>query len=202
MDLKLPASALIASDQPGYNKRYNQHSALVIGGGIAGLLAGRVLADFFSSVTIIDRDYFPPSPQSRKGVPQSYQFRVLLLQGQRILEQLFPGLQDQLIELGASTVDWTADCFRQGYQVVGLVTDAKNTSVMGVRTRLHPDCRQGRSDLEEVLTASLVVDASGRSSRTPQWLEALGYALPAETNINSFVGYASCWYQRPSTQTA
>ena len=62
---------------------------------IAGLLAARVLADHFDQVTIIERDRFPEKPVPRPGVPQSYQLHVLLSQGQRIIEQLFPGLNEE-----------------------------------------------------------------------------------------------------------
>jgi flavin-dependent dehydrogenase len=47
------------------------------------------------------------------------------------------------------------------------------------------------------LPAALVVDASGRESRAPDWLRALGYAAPAETTINALLGYASRWYRQP-----
>jgi ribulose 1,5-bisphosphate synthetase/thiazole synthase len=33
--------------------------AVIIGGSMAGLLAGRILADHFDRVTIIERDRFP-----------------------------------------------------------------------------------------------------------------------------------------------
>jgi phytoene dehydrogenase-like protein len=33
--------------------------AIVIGGSMAGLLAARVLADYFEQVTILERDRFP-----------------------------------------------------------------------------------------------------------------------------------------------
>ena len=49
----------------------------------------------------------------------------------------------------------------------------------------------------ERLLAELVVDASGRGSHTPRWLEALGYAPPEETRINSFLAYASRYYAPP-----
>ncbi len=52
------------------------------------------------------------------------------------------------------------------------------------------------------LLAALVVDASGRASRAPQWLRELGYTPPAETTINSLLGYASRWYHRPEEQSA
>ena len=46
--------------------------------------------------------------------------------------------------------------------------------------------------------AGLVVDASGRTSQLPTWLQALGYEAPRETTINSFLGYASRWYEKPA----
>jgi 2-polyprenyl-6-methoxyphenol hydroxylase-like FAD-dependent oxidoreductase len=51
-----------------------------------------------------------------------------------------------------------------------------------------------------VCRADLVVDASGRDSRAPRWLQALGYQPPAETVVNSFLGYASRYYHRPPDQ--
>jgi len=51
--------------------------AVVIGGGIAGLLAARVLSDHFDQVTIIERDRFPKDPTPRPGVPQSRHLRAL-----------------------------------------------------------------------------------------------------------------------------
>ena len=50
--------------------------------------------------------------------------------------------------------------------------------------------------------ADLVVDASGRGSRAPDWLAALGYPRPPETTVNAFLGYASRWYAPPSGWTA
>jgi 2-polyprenyl-6-methoxyphenol hydroxylase-like FAD-dependent oxidoreductase len=213
--------------------------ALVIGGSMAGLLAARVLTDYFDSVTIVERDRFPKTPGPRRGVPQSCHVHVLLVQGQRILEQLFPGLEAELTAAGASTVDWTADCSMLGFsgweprfssglitrtcsrnllewtvrhrlaaysnirflddrQVLGLLSNASKTSVTGVRVRHYNYPQQNPSATEEALQANLVVDASGRNSQAPQWLEALGYAPPQETVINSFLGYASRWYRRPA----
>jgi len=50
---------------------------------------------------------------------------------------------------------------------------------------------------EERLVAQLVVDASGRGSRTPRWLEGLGYPKVEETIVEMGVGYTSRIY-RPS----
>ncbi len=77
--------------------------ALVIGGSLAGLFAARVLADSFDTVTILDRDIFPLTPDHRKGVPQSYHAHGLLATAFPILEQLFPGIMNDLRRDGAAT---------------------------------------------------------------------------------------------------
>ncbi len=81
-------------------KHVGRH-ALVIGGSMGGLLAARVLSDYFEQVTIVDRDIFPTTPEHRKGVPQSYHAHALLASGQYIISQLFPGILDDLRADGA-----------------------------------------------------------------------------------------------------
>lgn len=215
----------------------SRRHALVIGGSIAGLLAARVLSDYFDQVTVVERDYFPAQPEWRQGVPQSHHAHLLLSKGQKILEQLFPGLLDELAAAGAPIVDWTADFpllgfsgwaprfasslkmrtssrnllewlirqrlmvgsnirFLQGTQAIALLSDARNSCITGVRVHSRHGSEQGVTPAE--LPANLVVDASGRHSNASQWLTALGYAPPEETVINSFLGYASRWYQRPA----
>ena len=43
----------------------------------------------------------------------------------------------------------------------------------------------------EEVDADLVIDAAGRGSRTPQWLQSLGFPAPRETTIDGYLGYAS-----------
>jgi 2-polyprenyl-6-methoxyphenol hydroxylase-like FAD-dependent oxidoreductase len=75
--------------------------AVVIGGGMAGLMAARVLADHYAEVTIIERDALPDSAEPRKGVPQGRHAHALLVRGHQILEELLPGLTDDLVAHGA-----------------------------------------------------------------------------------------------------
>jgi len=75
--------------------------------------------------------------------------------------------------------------FRDGCDVVGLVTDGAGERVIGVRVVNHG----GRA--EDVLDADLVVDATGRGSRTPAWLTALGYEPPAVDEVVVDVRYVS-----------
>lgn len=79
--------------------------AVVVGASMAGLLAGRVLADHCDRVTIVEKDRLPDTPQPRKGVPQTRHIHVLLVRGRGILEQLFPGLNGELADLGVEAID-------------------------------------------------------------------------------------------------
>lgn len=218
------------------NKPYGH--AVVIGGSMTGLLAARVLADHFQQVTLVERDTFPSAPDPRKGVPQARHAHVLLVRGQRILNELLPGLPAELAAAGAPTVDWGADVawhtavgwaprapsdmitqtcsrdllewqVRQRLMQQHAVRFMTNTDVQGLR--VSADCRVVTGvqlrDRQAVavgtaaasdLAADLVVDASGRSSRLPEWLAGLGYDGPSETIINSFLSYASRWYRKPA----
>ena len=88
--------------------------AIVIGGSMAGLLAARVLLDRFAEVTLIEKDDVTELLKARPGVVQSQHVHVFLTQGQRLLEQLFPGLAQELSAAGAPTVEWTADWLMLG----------------------------------------------------------------------------------------
>src|SRR5215470_13756701 len=80
----------------------------IIGASIAGLLAARVLADIASEVLIIERDTPPEQPESRKGVPQGRHAHALLRAGALIVEDLFPGLMQDLVARGAQRLSWLA----------------------------------------------------------------------------------------------
>ena len=83
-----------------------ENHAIVIGGSIAGMLAARVLAESFSSVTILETDKLPEKPDRRKGVAQSLQPHILFAKGFRILDTLFPGIGKDLADAGALPIDW------------------------------------------------------------------------------------------------
>ena len=83
--------------------------AVVLGGGMAGLLAARVLADFYSCVTVVDRDVLGATSAPRRGVPQGRHVHVLAAGGLPVLETLLPGLTCELVDQGASLVDAQRD---------------------------------------------------------------------------------------------
>lgn len=77
--------------------------ALVIGGGIAGLLAAHVLSSHYDQVQIVERDSLPEMPEYRAGTPQSFHLHRLLPRGVRIIQALFPGILSELLEHGAAS---------------------------------------------------------------------------------------------------
>ncbi|MGX2998277.1 FAD-dependent oxidoreductase [Streptomyces sp. JNUCC 64] len=79
--------------------------------------------------------------------------------------------------------------FLEGRDVVGLAASDDRSRITGARL-----ARQG-ADGEETLTADLVVDATGRGSRVPLWLEALGYPRVEEERRKIGLGYASRLYK-------
>ncbi len=82
--------------------------------------------------------------------------------------------------------------FMQGYEAAGLIVRKTQEKAAGVELL----CRRCQSAAFE-LQSDLVVDASGRNSKAPQWLASLGYTPPEEWSVNSFGGYATRIYERP-----
>jgi 2-polyprenyl-6-methoxyphenol hydroxylase-like FAD-dependent oxidoreductase len=79
--------------------------AVVLGASMGGLLAARVLADFFDTVTVVERDVLRDDPVVRRGVPQGRHLHVLLARGAQILDELFPGFLNELVADGAPVWD-------------------------------------------------------------------------------------------------
>lgn len=203
-------------------------TAVVIGASMGGLLAARVLADFFQQVIVIERDGLPSTAVARKGVPQGQHAHALLGRGREILEHFFPGLTKGLLAQGAvqgqgrfhsnggvfcqapnapQGLFVSRPCLelavrgrvqalpnvqiRDNCDVLGLLTNEDRGRVTGLC------CRQRAEGAgEEQVMADLVVDASGRGSRTPAWLEAMGYAKPEVELVEVGMGYTTRFYRR------
>ena len=81
--------------------------AIVVGSGMAGLVAARVVADHFGEVLLVDRDLSPAGPEPRRGTPQDRHVHILLAGGQRALDGLFGGMTSELAVAGAAPFDIT-----------------------------------------------------------------------------------------------
>jgi 2-polyprenyl-6-methoxyphenol hydroxylase-like FAD-dependent oxidoreductase len=208
--------------------------AVVLGASMAGLLTARVLADTYTRVTVVERDVLPLDMAHRRGVPQGLHPHALHARGRELLDELFPGFTEQVVQAGAEVGDslgcvrWLLSgqrlcqaniglpglgasrpflegqirqrvralpsvSFLERYDVVGLTTDSDRRRITGVRVA----CRHGNGP-EQTVSADLVVDATGRGSRTPMWLEQLGYPRPEAERVEIGHGYASrCYRLRP-----
>ena len=86
--------------------------------------------------------------------------------------------------------DFTKVQFIERHRVTGLLCDPERKRITGVTLR-------SIGEAKNELQASLVVDASGRRSQAPHWLESIGFTPPPETVVNPFLGYATRRYREP-----
>ncbi|WP_372719857.1 FAD-dependent oxidoreductase [Immundisolibacter sp.] len=77
---------------------------------------------------------------------------------------------------------------RAATRVSGFLTDTTGKTITGVS--LDKD--------GETIAADLVADVSGRASKTPKWLEQMGYGAPQSTTIGINVGYVTFEAQEPA----
>jgi 2-polyprenyl-6-methoxyphenol hydroxylase-like FAD-dependent oxidoreductase len=153
---------------------------------------------------------------------------VLLARGLRAMDELFPGLSQELKGLGVPMVDlheqvhWYNDghlMARAPSPLIGagmsrpllehvvrgrvlalpgvqlIAGDVLGLTATGDRSRVT-GVRVLAGQQETAIAAELVVDAGGRASRTPIWLEELGYERAAEERVRVDVTYVTRVYQR------
>jgi 2-polyprenyl-6-methoxyphenol hydroxylase-like FAD-dependent oxidoreductase len=73
---------------------------------------------------------------------------------------------------------------------VGLRCSPDGRRITGVQL-----LRRADASAEEVIDADLVVDATGRGSRAPAWLQALGFGQPQVDRVRVDVGYVTRTYR-------
>lgn len=209
------------SPPPGTPVRFGR--AVVLGGSVAGLLAARVLAEHADSVLVIERDAATEELGARRGVPQSSQVHALLRGGAQQLERWFPGFAARAVAAGAQRVP--AD--RQALYTDGVAKTGLSELLTSTRPFLEHQVREHVRELpgvrfrtahvtglefgggavtgvrcvsdgvEEHVPADLVVDATGRASRVPDWLGAAGWDAPPLTRQVTGINYATAFFRRP-----
>jgi len=204
--------------------------AIVIGAGMGGLIAARVLANHYSRVSVLERDVLPADPEPRKGVPHGRHAHGLLARGREALEEMFPGLTDELVAAGAVAVDTLGDSswfnhgvyLAQGTSGLRSILLSRPMLETHVRRRVFGDQRvsiRERAVVQKLitsgnrvtgvqvtgptlgaangtLTADLVVDASGRHSRSQDWLEGLCFEKPVAETIGVRITYTTRLFRR------
>ena len=195
-------------------------TAVVVGAGVAGLVAARVLSRRFDRVVLLDRDAISDDTRSRRGVPQGRHAHGLLAVGREALEELFPGLTAELTDgHGGVQYDmghvliWHLGGFRapfdSGVQVIGVsrpvlewsirrrvvglanVALRSGVAVSGLLGSRHGTVTGVRLADGNAIEGQLVVDASGRSARSDGWLRALGFPEPTVSTIGVNLGYST-----------
>lgn len=192
--------------------------AVVIGGSMAGLLAARVVSEYFDRVTVIDRDNLPINGSQRRGVPQGWHAHALLAGGLAVTEDLFPGITDALTKDGALIADPAKDgrwFFEGGFlkkldsglkallvsrpflesRVRSRLLGSDNIVIKSVSSARGLVCKNGRVQGvildDRKIEADLVIDASGRGSQAPNWLESIGFERPAEEKVEIQLAYTT-----------
>nr|BFE60230.1 FAD-dependent monooxygenase [Dactylosporangium thailandense] len=80
--------------------------AVVLGAGMAGLLAAAALARTadVGEVVLVERDRLPAGPHPRRGLPQGRHAHVLMSSGARAIEALLPGTTERWRAAGAHRI--------------------------------------------------------------------------------------------------
>lgn len=200
--------------------------AIVVGGSIGGLVAASTLARRFDRVTVIDRDSLPTEQaRDRRGVPHGMHAHALLISGRLGLEEIYPGLTEELLAGGAVPFDPGADLLfhQMGAERVrfpsGMLGISQSRAFLELTVRRRVLCTPNVTIHDELavaglsgisgrvtgvelddgrtLAADLVVDATGRSGgRSDRWLEKLDCPAPENAVVRIDVGYTSRLYAR------
>jgi 2-polyprenyl-6-methoxyphenol hydroxylase-like FAD-dependent oxidoreductase len=79
---------------------------------------------------------------------------------------------------------------------VRIIDQSKVTKLLVANGAVNGVCVQQPGEALSAVVADLVVDAGGRGSRSPEWLEQLGYGRPAAEEVHVGIGYTTRLYRR------
>ena len=182
-------------------------TAIVVGAGIAGVIAARALADRFARVLVVDRDR---EVIPRPHVPQQPHTHVLGAHGYRLLCRQFEGFDADMEAAGAPLFDFGECPFFAGRWAplgkFGLLSRSSTRPLIErvlrrqLAARPNVELVTGQRVTDFVLdggrvaavrfadgceaAADLVVDAAGVGSKTPDWLTRHGYPAPPRTEVD------------------
>ncbi|MFS0823279.1 NAD(P)/FAD-dependent oxidoreductase [Bacillus sp. 1P02SD] len=186
------------------------NKTIIIGGGIAGKLAARVLSEVYKEVIILEQDSDATSPTPRKGAPQGNHIHALLHAGEHGLEELFPGIAECFYSTGAVKINSTKDLAWHHHGVWKLRYDGGYTTTLQTRPHLEWHINKYIKQVENITTqynqtvknyvynegenritgvelkngsvihADLIIDASGATSFSYRWLTEKGIQIPVK----------------------
>jgi 2-polyprenyl-6-methoxyphenol hydroxylase-like FAD-dependent oxidoreductase len=142
--------------------------AVVVGAGMAGLPAARVLADYFEQVVVLERDALPLEASQRPGTPQARHAHALLAGGQQALGDLFPGFERELAGAGAVPLSVGLDLRFEipGYDPfpardLGVVAHAMSRPLVELTVRQRVEQRTNITIREHCRAREIVVSPDG-----------------------------------------
>ncbi|MFY1671326.1 FAD-dependent oxidoreductase [Plantactinospora sp. WMMB334] len=199
--------------------RRQRTSAIVVGAGMAGLLAARVLSDHVDQVRILERDRLPGDAVPRGSVPQGRHAHVLLVAGQRLLDGWFPDLADELVAAGAVPLDADEPVRHRGrghripsdpgFPALSMSRPLLEGTIRGRLLRQRPNVSVADGTPVDSLVleggrvvgvqvdgvrhrADLVVACTGRHTRFLDQLAGLGFPAPQVSAIRIDVACGTC----------
>lgn len=202
-------------------------SAVVLGGGFAGVLTAAVLARHAEVVTVVEAGWYPSGPDARPGVPQAHHNHVLVSGGAAALDTVLPGVVDDLVRHGAhcralpadalirtaggwfprhrtdayllSASRWLVDHVVRRHALVGVsvLTRTRCVGLVGDRSLVRGVLLRAGGTTRR-LAADVVVDATGRGSPAPRWLADLGAGLVTEETVDPGLAYATRVFRAPA----
>ncbi|NBE55157.1 FAD-binding protein [Streptomyces sp. YC537] len=102
-----------------------------------------------------------------------------------------------MITCSRDLLDWTVRRRVTARDNVSVLHQHEMRHLTGDARRVTGAVVRGADGTEQTLTADLVVDATGRSSQAPQWLDALGVRGIEEATVDSGLVYATRVYHAP-----
>lgn len=196
----------------------------VLGGGVAGLAAALILRRDGHDVTLIERDdiaagtgWTDAFEWERRGIPHFFQPHAFLPRGAREMEALLPDVYARLLDNGAHPwllgdripgdpqpaderirgiavrrplIEWA---LRAAAVAEPGLTIRSNVTATGLI--LRGAAVAGVTAGGEDIPAAVVVDAMGRSSPVPSWIEAAGLPAPVTESNSCDTAYYSRYYR-------
>lgn len=184
---------------------------------------GRVLSDHFDEVVVLERRPRPADGESIAA--HGRMLHALLIPFSDGLESMFPGIRGELRSHGAiDVVGPNGSWWSEGYRVVadavpvqsatrGLVESLVRTRVeqtVNVDVRYETAVRDlvvtgravtGGRTTEADVPADLVVDCSGRTSKSARWLASAGLATPTTDEVGVDLWYGQAVIARDESAT-
>lgn len=163
-------------------------SAVVVGGGIAGLATAKVLSRHYETVTVYDG-----GPQA-----QAQHLHVLLKRGQELLEGLFPGILNKMKHAGCPEIDWALDTewenntgifprYKSSVKTLSmsrvLIQDLMRA---GLTELFNVEFKQERLESIKDVSADLLVIAAGQNFSLKECIQT-EEILPINLTYRSFV---------------